>query len=122
MLTGYFLIYNDKINLKKIVCESVYYGLFATLLFIISYALGYRFDDISSLISLLKYVVGDAILPISKGNWWFVTAYVLIVLLHPLINKLFMKLNGKRLYCCYFSHLVCLYAWNFFRYNFLFCP
>lgn len=93
MLTGYFLIYNDKINLKKIVCESVYYGLFATLLFIISYALGYRFDDISSLISLLKYVVGDAILPISKGNWWFVTAYVLIVLLHPLINKLFMKLN-----------------------------
>lgn len=95
MLTGYFLIYNDKINLKKIVCESVYYGLFATLLFIISYALGYRFDDISSLISLLKYVVGDAILPISKGNWWFVTAYVLIVLLHPLINKLFMKLNEK---------------------------
>ena len=91
MLTGYFLIYNDKINLKKIVCESVYYGLFATLLFIISYALGYRFDDISSLISLLKYVVGDAILPISKGNWWFVTAYVLIVLLHPLINKLFMN-------------------------------
>lgn len=107
MITGYFMINNDKIKLEKVACETFYYGIFAVGVFCVSYFLcGYLYPEITAT-SLLSGALKVIFIPLTGGHWWFITAYVFIILLHPIINRLMARLNKKG------SLLLLFIAWVF---------
>ena len=90
LLTGYFMI-DKKINLKhffSIAIETIFYS--------------YVILIISSLfckdyIVLTPKLIYKSIFPILTGHYWFVTAYLVLYLTIPLINKLFDVLDKTTL-------------------------
>lgn len=93
MITGYFMC--DKTakisNLIKIWLEIIFYSLVA---FIISCSLKeFKFDDIA-------FWTGT-FLPIISGSYWFMTAYFIVYILSPLLNKLIKSMSkGCHLLTC----------------------
>lgn len=94
MISGYFQIYNKKIkSLTKVILECVFYGwinvFFACLIEITG---GVQGLDVQSILFYLLKVIFN---PISGGAWWFISSYVLLMILAPNINKILLKLNDK---------------------------
>ena len=98
MLTGFFVNkkYSSGKKILSIVLQSFYYGIFTFLFCVIALALGYRFEEIG-MSGFLKGIVRVLIIPSTGGVWWFVAAYVFLIFLSPMINKIFNKYspNGK---------------------------
>lgn len=94
MITGYFEIENDKIKLKKVLCQVFYYALFVLCVSVMLIAFGWLNVDSENSKALLVTSLKSFLLPISCGRW-FVTAYVILVIVHPLINSLVRRLNEK---------------------------
>lgn len=93
-ITGYFIVDNDDIKLTKILSEAFYYGAISIVVFIASFCCGYYFSEIG-MQALLMYTLKTVFIPVTGGSWWFITAYVFLVLLHPIINKFVSRLNKK---------------------------
>lgn len=97
MLTGYFLAGKQGASVLKVCLQTVFYGFAVSAVFVILlviqkvFGIGYAFSGFSlteKIGLLLRYVF----MPISSG-WWFVSAYVLLVLTAPRINQFLAKLN-----------------------------
>ena len=97
MLTGYFLAGKQRASVLKVCLQTVFYGFAVSVVFVILpviqklFGIGYTFSEFSfteKIRLLLRYVF----MPISSG-WWFVSAYVLLVLTAPRINQFLAKLN-----------------------------
>ena len=97
MLTGYFLAGKQRASVLKVCLQTVFYGFAVSAVFVILvviqklFGIGYTFSGFSlteKIGLLLRYVF----MPISSG-WWFVSAYVLLVLTAPRINQFLAKLN-----------------------------
>lgn len=90
MLTGYFQVKKNQPHLKKLILQCCYYGWFTMIVFLVSKALGYLSElDISAIMQLLI----NAVAPLTNGVWWFVTAYILVMIASPMINRFVEKLN-----------------------------
>lgn len=91
MITGYFLAGSYKVrSFKKIVMNTIFYSSLLSLAFIL---LKYLFKK-----TLYNYGGGSAmissfILPVTGGRNWFATAYIVLLLLIPVINKFLDMLN-----------------------------
>lgn len=91
MITGYYNIHKNSIHLKSIVLESVYYGIFTS-------GIGLAFWLIWGGVSkttLLKEVIRSTVSPVMGEAWWFVSAYVFVMLLSPVINRLINAVNRR---------------------------
>lgn len=97
MLTGYFLAGKQRASVLKVCLQTVFYGFTVSAVFVILlviqklFGIGYTFSEFSfteKIGLLLRYVF----MPISSG-WWFVSAYVLLVLTAPRINQFLAALN-----------------------------
>lgn len=93
MLSGYFQVYNRKIrSLRKIILESIFYGWTNVIFFVILKLLGmHTLDSQSAFFYLVKLFFN----PISGGAWWFISSYILLIILSPYINKILLKLNDR---------------------------
>ena len=97
MLTGYFLAGKQRASVSKVCLQTVFYGFVVSAVFVILvviqklFGIGYAFSGFSltEKIGLLLHYV---FMPISSG-WWFVSAYVLLVLTAPRINQFLAALN-----------------------------
>ena len=97
MLTGYFLAGKQRASVLKVCLQTVFYGFAVSAVFVILlviqklFSIGYTFSEFSftEKIGLFLHYV---FMPISSG-WWFVSAYVLLVLVAPRINQFLSKLN-----------------------------
>lgn len=81
LLTGYFMIKRN-ISIKKIICicfETFFYCQINV--FLIMYITKNKFDFIH--------------FPIIYGQYWFITAYILIYILSPFFNKFIMFISKK---------------------------
>ncbi len=95
LISGYFLI-ADKgplFNVRKIIKligEVLFYSI---VIFVIFWLFGYNvFDDgVGSLVSIIY-----AIFPITFSKWWFVSAYFVLYLIHPFLNKLLLSINKRK--------------------------
>lgn len=89
MITGYFYVNKDKSSFFKIIVETVFYGVISCSMAIVIKLLGgaIEFDLFNFLKSLFA--------PVTSGIWWFVSAYVLLMLMIPFINKYIRLLNPK---------------------------
>lgn len=88
IIFGYFNI-NKKFSIKRIIkleTQAIFYGLTIYLLLIIFKQQAF---DVKTL--LICFV------PTVTGQWWFLTAYILVYVLSPLVNLVISKMNIKLL-------------------------
>ena len=97
MLTGYFLAGKQRASVLKVCLQVIFYGLALSALFLIMmvihklFGIGYFFPF--SLTTKITLLLRHVFMPVSSGSWWFVSAYVLLVLTAPRINQFLAKLN-----------------------------
>lgn len=103
MLTGYFLSGKQKTSILKVALQTIYYGIVLSLILIFDvllyrkFGVGYSFAEFS-LVQICGNFLRNIFIPVS-GNWWFVSAYALLVLVAPLINQFLGKLNKTGFIC-----------------------
>jgi len=113
MITGYFQIDREKVSVKRVIMESLFYGIFCMGIFII---LRLASDSRYILEQKLSFsnVVKGIITPISGGTWWYVTAYTLIMIMSPAINKIINACSRKGLLLCLAFVLCVWYGISYF--------
>ena len=95
MITGYFLSGRNEIKLRslvRIVLEVLFYSLLTVVVFFIARRFGAYFPKGQDF-SVLSRAAGDIFSPLSSNSFWFVSSYVLLVLLAPQLNSIFSKLS-----------------------------
>ena len=91
IITGYFLTdkYSDSLkSIKAIVGKVFFYTIFSCAFACIGkWCLGYS----------IKYseIIAILLLPISSNKWWFITSYIVLLLMTPSLNKYFQSVNIK---------------------------
>lgn len=83
MITGFFSITKDRIHVKSVVVETLFYSVLLT-------AIGFVLGKNS-----LKAVVKSP-LAIINGDWWFVSSYIFLALCIPIINQYYQSLDTKK--------------------------
>lgn len=87
-ITGYFGIKNERINYKRIVSLIIrtwFYSLMFLIIFVF-YKKNISFSNIYT-----------SIFPIITGQYWFITCYLLLVMVQPILNKIIKEYNEKLL-------------------------
>lgn len=88
LITGYFLI--DKTpnfqSLIKIIIKTIFYSWSIVFVFLLFLPDTLNFDKIY-----------QSILPISTGQYWFITTYVVLYLIIPILNTIFNNLSIKQI-------------------------
>ncbi|MQM73061.1 MAG: acyltransferase [Eubacteriaceae bacterium] len=95
MLTGYFLINKRSFSLKKIVLEGAFYGLINSIIYIILLYVGVLPMPESKVNSILIPIMLAVFNPATGGVWWFISAYVMLILLLPFFNKLLNRFTKE---------------------------
>ena len=108
MLAGYFGILSSRHSPLKVVTETIFYGFFSVVLYLIL-GLFYGFNYVgadTTIYNILKSLFSS----VSSGAYWFVTVYVLIMILSPVINKFIVKYNCKG--CIIFLVLLWIFEYS----------
>lgn len=92
LLAGYFGITRKKNGVLRVVLETVFYGSLTTVTFILLWIAGLaQIHTNNAMYALFE----SFFVPVSSGAYWFVTVYILISLVSPLLNHLVNQLNTK---------------------------
>lgn len=94
MLSGYFQINRDKVSIKRVVLETFYYAVFALILYAALLVSGVHVPELTAN-GVIGFFLKALFTPVTGGAWWFVTVYVIISLVAPLLNKFMRQLNQK---------------------------
>ena len=98
MISGYFLIKSDSIRIKKIVLPTFFYSVFTVVLFFIV-SVGTKFLGFGNPYGYMerlvvsKGVLFNILAPLRSEQFWFVSAYVLLILAKPVYNNFLNRLN-----------------------------
>lgn len=95
MLTGYFLIKKHSFSLRKVILESTFYGSFNSIIYIVFLCAGVLPVPENKLNSLLIPTVLALFNPAIGGVWWFISAYVMLIMLLPFLNRFLNCLTKK---------------------------
>lgn len=87
LITGYFMI-KSKFSYKKLVSFILEVNFY----FVITLLVGYYLDLIP-----LNYSIDFYILPIILNKYWFITAYILVYIFSPYINKMIRSLKKSEM-------------------------
>ena len=82
MITGYFSINKDRIHIKTVVVETLFYA-------VVMSVIGAAVKE-NSFAAVVK-----SPLAIMNGDWWFVSSYIFLALCVPLINQYYKTLDIK---------------------------
>ncbi len=101
MLSGYFLVEKKHASIKKVFLESVFYCFFFFAVFFaviicehyLGADLGFKVYNQSEKTYIL---FSQIFIPFSITNWWFVSVYILLVIIAPLLNSLVYGLTKRR--------------------------
>lgn len=88
MITGFFL-YNQKFNFKRILKILLSTWVYSLVIFVLIVL-------IIGLKSPNKEMILYTFFPLTFGGYWFITAYVLLLLISPFLNKMIMEINRKK--------------------------
>lgn len=95
MITGYFLFDKDKVSIKKVLYKSLFYIYFTSILFIIL-QLSIGIYETGEIDSWKLFIFKNIFTPISSGNNWFVTFYILLLFIIPALNPFLHSLDKKQ--------------------------
>lgn len=89
MITGYFLVKSDrKSNYIKLLLQVLFYGITLAVIAL------YIYKEREFKFEILE-IVKCVLVPISSLRWWFVSYYVLLLLMVPQLNVFVRRLNRK---------------------------
>ena len=93
-ITGYFTVGKRNMpSLKKILSEVMFYAPLSIIIMIFGITVyGYTYGGKSNLILLISQTI---CVPLTGSLWWFVTAYVALILFSKSINSFVSSLNKK---------------------------
>ena len=89
LITGFFLINSTKIKVEKclkIYIQMFFYSVLIALIFLLFH------DEILTLESIIVIVT-----PITHNRWWFLSTYLLLLILSPFINIIISKVNEVKM-------------------------
>ena len=85
LISGYFLIKSNGIKINKIFALWLKVFFYSVLIFAVFTLSGFHAFSWKEAISSL--------LPITRGNWWFASAYFVLYLIHPYLNTLLRRFS-----------------------------
>ncbi len=92
LISGYFMVQSEfKLSrVIRLICQVLFY---TVLIPVVLYALGMPIIiEQEGIYGLIQYIF-----PISTGHYWFITEYVILSLLSPLLNAACAKLSKRQL-------------------------
>lgn len=91
LISGYYLIENDKklFDINKVIKFVLQVFFYSIIIFLIGALMGISDFDFKEIIK--------TIFPITFSRWWFASAYFVLYLIHPFLNKLLRSID-KGLY------------------------
>lgn len=98
LITGYFLIDSNKLNIEKILKLILQVLFYSVLIYIMLVLLNFESFSIKNMI--------HSLLPITYKGYWFFTAYIILYLFHPYINKFLNGLKRKE----YLNYIILMFA------------
>ena len=112
IISWYFNINKNKINLFSVIYSSLFYGFFTSIygLYLINHY-GVPIYDLTKQNLLYKYEL-QKFHPISTNMYWFISIYLFIISISHILNKFLRNLNKLGF------TLFLLFYWNFLLYIF----
>lgn len=78
LISGYFLIDSSCLNIRKLLSVWIKTQFYSTVIYAVACAAGEISFSYASFLA--------ALFPITSQIWWFMTAYIILFLLHPFLN------------------------------------
>lgn len=103
MITGFFGVSDIDKTIRKCVRTCLFYGCLIVSIFGFT-LLFEKFVYINDPMTKMIYIVKNICNPMSSGEWWFITAYGILILLSPIINKYVERKNQKQ-----YRRILCIY-------------
>lgn len=93
MIAGYFSVNKKSVLPVKVILKILYYAVITLILFVIcNLIFGPTGESVeSTLYNIFKVIFN----PVSSGVYWFVTIYLMLMLIAPKVNGLLYSLNPK---------------------------
>lgn len=91
MITGYFTAPKETTSVKKVFLVTVFYAFINVFVDLVLVAFGVHMYESNG--QMLMNLIRVLFIPVSGSVWWFVSAYVLLLIIAPLYNKFLNKLN-----------------------------
>lgn len=91
IITGWFNGTKEKISVKRTILTTIFYGFVCGLIGTFGMVNGRNPVDADTVKNLIRCFLS----PVMGGGWWFVTAYILLALIAPTINKYVAKMNNR---------------------------
>ena len=91
IITGWFNGNKEKISVKRTTLTTAFYGFVCGLIGILGLVKGLNPVSADSAKNLMRCFLS----PVMGGGWWFVTAYILLALIAPTINRYVAKMNNR---------------------------
>ncbi len=115
MITGYFQIQKDRYSLKKLLLECLFYGILTSVIYFVLYFTKEGWlSGLSPSDFFRYYFLKNLFNPLSGGAWWFVTSYLLVMILSPVLNSFLRKLSAGGFIICITSFLIIWYGISYF--------
>lgn len=95
LISGYFLIKTNTKSFLKLVLMIVFFR-------IVVYSLCVSVGDVRS----MKWIIVNAMLPVSRSTYWFLKVYVGLMIISPIVNAGLKALNNRTLFFCIFTFSV----------------
>ncbi len=95
MITGFFCINSEKIRIKKVILEVIFYAWLSLLIYTVLRIYGVEMELYIPWKDAKGFIIQSIIFPIRSGYFWFATSYVLLQLFLPVYNPFLKKLNNK---------------------------
>ncbi|MCO6541786.1 MAG: acyltransferase family protein [Lactobacillus sp.] len=114
LITGYFLINKSSFRINatiKIWLITIFYSWILTILSIIFFPNILKINHIFSVRHNIQFIF-----PISYGTYWFITVYIVLMLLSPFINKFLKNLSQSEFLLILIVGFI--YLFNFFKKSF----
>lgn len=87
-IAGYFQIKKDKVNIEKL----IQLFMLTVVWYVVLYFIGIILGDVTFSIASFVFTV----IPIMKGEVWYVNTYIILIIFSPYINKFLISLNNKQ--------------------------
>lgn len=89
MITGYFNVCKEKVSAKRTIQVTIFYGFLCGMIGVLQIVRGNVSTD--SIKSILRSFLSPVM-----GGWWFVTAYILLTLISPTLNKYLSNIGSTK--------------------------
>jgi len=93
MVSGYFTAHKEHTSIKKVSLTTLFYAIFSVLVTVIARIGGINLFATNG--DMLLNTAQLILVPVTGSVWWFVTAYIVMMLIAPFYNRYLERLNRR---------------------------